>query len=407
MKNLEAEMFVLGNLIRNNDAIGKAELEKEYFSETIHQAIFALISDNYQNDIPSNPITMSGRITADIDVQSYLLRLSGEGLGSPLKPYATIIKKLYQKRVLKEILETQIGQLEKLEATEIIENLNKQAAELQSQTSQYRLTSYDRVLSEIAEEAKNYSKDNFISTGFLRMDKSMGGGMEKGRSYALSAPPKAGKTMLKGTIASNIKKQGKPFLFIAAEMGRREITKRMIGIETGLQVSQMNKNNTDFTTYITQNSSVKSEMYFLDAPRISLEALRVSIVNAVRNKGIEGVVLDYLQLVSGMGKGETIARHQENVAQSIAEICRKENIWCLYSCQINRSGEIRNGDGIIMAADWVYEIVPIEKQYENDKQRMYLKHIVGRSIANNDIGSTDKPAYELINGTHFIEYPRD
>lgn len=402
--SLELEQVVLGCLLNNNGYLAKLEIQKDYFQEPLHQEIYALLLDNYQKDEPSNPVTLAHRVSLDVDSGKYLLKLVSQALGSHPSPYTRLLKEEYQKRKLKGILESQIELLKNTSATDVIENLNKQAAELQSQTSQYRLTTYSAVLSEIATEAQNYSKDNFISTGFPRMDKSMGGGMERGRSYALSAPPKAGKTMLKGTIASNIKNQNKPFLFIAAEMGRKEITKRMIGIETGLQIYEMNKHNTEFTSYITKKSVEKTEMYFLDAPRISLEALRVSIINAVRTKGVEGVVLDYLQLVSGMSKGETIAQHQENVAQSIAELCRKENIWCLYSCQIGRSGEIRNGDGIIMAADWVYEIVPIDKQNENKKA--YLKHIVGRSIANNDIGTESEPAYELINGTHFIELER-
>lgn len=396
MKNLEAEQLLLGSLINNNSYLAKIQPPKEYFSEPVHQELITKILAMYSADTEINLVTL------DFDKQ-YLLGLINKAAGV-LRPeiYYNIVKDLYERRKLKEIMEAKIASLSELPAKDILESLNAECAKMQTQTSNYRLFSYDQVICEIAVDAQNYSANNFTSTGFTKVDISMNGGLERGKTYALSAEPKAGKTMMKGTIANHLRKSDVPFLFVAAEMGRKEITKRIIGQEANIGITEMNKHNQVFCEYLNNQSTKRSNMYFLDAPRITLEALKISVTNAVKTKGIQGFILDYLQLVTGKDSRETIAQHQENVAQGIAELCRKENIWCLYSCQINRGGEIRNGDGILMAVDWLYEIKPVQRA-EGLPQQIYLEHIATRNMRPVNIGSEVKPSFELKSGTNFIE----
>jgi replicative DNA helicase len=184
-------------------------------------------------------------------------------------------------------------------------------------------------------------------------------------------------------------------------MGRKQNTKRMIGADTNIKINEMNKHNLPYVQYLTQEMKQNKNMVFVDAPRISLEALRLVVTNAVKTRNIEGFVLDYLQLVTGKDSRTTIAEHQENVAQTIAEVCKKENIWCLYSCQINRGGEVRNGDGIMMACDWLYEITPSGLSGSEEAEMIYLKHLATRNFKAADIGDEANPAFKLINGTHF------
>lgn len=405
LKNLEAEQVLLGIILNSNDSIAKVSfLKAEDFAETLHVEIYRTLLQNFLTGTDSNPITLKGHFKPD----DYLLQLNARGAGAVnILSYANKVKDLADKRRIKKILESKLGEIDNPDilTNDIIEGFNRDASDMQANTSQYRITTFESVLSEIQYDCENYNKIRITPTGFSRIDKTMNGGFQAGKSYCISARPKDGKTMLKGSIANNLRKASVPFLFIAAEMGRKEITKRLVGADLNIGFSSMNKGNIAYARYLTTEQAKKSNMFFVDAPRITLDALRSVVANAVKTRKIQGFILDYLQLVTGKDPKETIAQHQENVAQTIAEICKKENIWCLYSCQINREGEVRNGDGILMAVDWLYEICA--KDYtvgENIIKRAYLKHIATRNFQAADIGEEGFEAFELsINGTHFYQ----
>lgn len=399
--NIEAERYLLGILINNPDAFFKIpSFEKEYFSCELNQQIFSKIQDLANSGNEINLATVKYYFPSD---SLEILRISGEGAGLiNVIAYAEIVKELAFKRKVKSILEAKLQVIENPELTtaDLLESINSELSDMQANTSQYRITSFGSVLIELAQELKKERK--YTPTGFDRIDYSMNGGLETGKSYALSAKPKAGKTMLKGSVANSLRKRKIPFLYIAAEMGRKEISKRIILSEIPSITVKDFYNNKKVTDYIA-NYKQPENMFFVDAPRITLDALRSVVTNAVKTKNIEGFILDYLQLVTGRNPKDTIAQHQENVAQTIAELCKKLGIWALYSCQINREGEVRNGDGILMAIDWLYEIVRVSEE-SAPTQEVYLKHVATRSGKPVDIGSNTYPSYEIsANGACFYE----
>jgi len=339
---------------------------------------------------------------------NYLLRLCSMAGGIVnLREYGLIIKELSDKRRIMEVLVSamETNKNPDKNVKEIIEYLHKDLAEMHASTSEYRLVSYENVLSDMAQDLKTNPHGRITPTGLPRIDFSMNGGLEAGKTYCIGAPPKYGKTMLKTTVANNLRKAGVCFMFVAAEMSDKQLTKRMIGADLGLRVRDLTSSNNDFVDYLVRNSMKKSNnMFYLNSPRIPLDALLSSVINAKRTKNIEGFIIDYLQLVGGKPRGMSLVEHQDEVAYRVAEICKKENLWGLYSCQLNRKGEVRNGDGILQAVEWLYELERIKiTGEEGDKTLAYLKHVGTREFEELNIGSPTHPLFELSqNGTHFI-----
>lgn len=415
LRNIEAEQYILGAVMNNNTSLAKINLEPQHFYEPLHGIIFRAMMENYVKGVESNPVLLKNYFNGvssfeEVGGANYLLKLCSVASGIiNVGDYARLIRNLSDRRFMQGVFEEKIKALHhdvEGDTSQLIEDLNQQFAELMANSSQYRMVSYESVLSEIAQDCQNPKSAMYTSTGFPSIDATMNGGLQGGRSYAFSARPKDGKTMLKGSIANFIRKANKKFLFIAAEMGRKEIAKRMVGSDLNIGFNQMNIDNKEFCTYVNSESIKQSRnMFFIDAPRITLPALITSVTNAFKTRGIEGFILDYLQLVTGGDQKHTIAQHQENVAQTIAELCKKYDIWSVYSCQINREGEIRNGDGIMMAVDWLYEINKISYPGAVNKcEEAWLKHIASRSFKAIDIGAENDPKFELsLNGTHFRE----
>ena len=71
---------------------------------------------------------------------------------------------------------------------------------------------------------------------------------------------------------------------------------------------------------------------------------------------ITGIIFDYWQLVSGKDKRKSTAEHLDEVAQWIADYCRRGILWSIVMGQINQEGNTRGGEGMRLAFDQVYQI---------------------------------------------------
>ena len=72
---------------------------------------------------------------------------------------------------------------------------------------------------------------------------------------------------------------------------------------------------------------------------------------AIVRHGIKGVILDYWQLVGGKVRNESEEFHLRNIAQWLADTCRKHSIWALVAAQVNQEGNTRGGEGLKLACD--------------------------------------------------------
>jgi len=412
--SVHAETVVLANLIAKNDYLYKIQyLSVEDFAFNEHQIVFRFLQDT----IPIKEVgiaNIASLFNEDYDLKDVGGKAKWMGLlisssGEIMTPCARLVKDLSDKRKLNDILKEKIQEIQSgrddISVPDVLEDINQQSLALSHSHSSFKIKKFVDVTQEMIEDLDKV--DEIYPTGLDKIDKTMDGGLKAGCSYCIAAKPKAGKTMIKSTIAGNLRKRDDKFLFIACEMGSKSINKRIIGAEIGRspKAFKSEKNNPQFASKLVSTiTDDKQSMYYVDAPRVSLKNLELIVNKAVYQYGIKGFILDYLQLVTGSEKGVMIAQHQENVAQTIAELSKKHNIWSLYSAQINRSGEVRNGDGIIMAVDWIYELHQIEKKYETDPSEIWLEHIATRETEPMNIGSEENPAFRIAKtGTHMEE----
>lgn len=236
------------------------------------------------------------------------------------------------------------------------------------------------------------------------LDEAMGGGLYSGKSYAIAARKKTGKTLILSTISNNLNYQGVKHLFIAAEMSPTEIHQRNIA-------RAINRNSLSFIGKAKSNPDFQQEVIdywkqdpgnilYLGAPGITFDDLKMAIGSAILKYGIKGVILDYFQLVGGKSQRETQAQHFDDIAQWIADFCRKNDIWSLVAAQINQEGNIRGGEGIKLAFDQAYEL----KKSEKWTDQFYMVQTDTRYTPWCEIGTDDKPKLVLEkNGPYFRE----
>lgn len=397
MADDSAEAAVLAAMLYDNAYVHKLSfLCPDDFSNYATRAIFEKITERVQAGEQATPLSLKSTIDdLNLDCGSqYLAYLAGRGYhDSHMAMDAG--KQLVEWRRKREIfakIEDVHHHLIGESSDDIIADLAGTFLDMQGTSPAIPLVSFKKVASAIVESMREDLP--CYSTGLACLDKSMSGGMYEKRSYCIAARPKAGKTMMLTTISGNMAEAGISHVFIAAEMGANEIHQRLLA-------ARMNRNSLDFMRKHDESSMVPEyaakaassdaeNCYYVDAPGITFDQLRQAVYAAIKTKKVKGFILDYLQLVTGKNRNQTDAEFQAQVAQWIAQVCKKEKIWALYAAQINREGNIRGSDGIVMAADQIYHL-----EKNKDTGYAWMQQLASRYTMALDVGDESFPALRL------------
>lgn len=356
--NLEAEQAILGALLSNNDALNhitRSGMRAEHFSNDLHRRIFersvAMIADGKV----TNPITLKAKFE-DIEI-GYLAKIVASATSIVnVHDYACSIVELAMKRRLlsaaKELLESRAS------AADMATTLGKAITEITTASYAPTMRSAKQVTLEIIEDMATDVIPT--STGIVSLDECMDGGMYAGKAYGFAARKKIGKTILACTVSHNMNKNGVPHLFICGEMSAKEVHQRVLCRELDLF---SNAFRTRFAEaphvqmkIAEYHNTMPANAIYMDAPGITFQQLKQAVSNAYTTHAIKGFILDYWQLVGGKESKDSEAYHLGMVAQWIAEICRRLNIWAFVAAQINQEGNTRGGEGLRLAFDQVYQI---------------------------------------------------
>lgn len=397
LHNTIAEESILAAILLENSLLNKITfLRAEHFYHNEFAELFLAIIEKLKLQDEVSSIDFAGLSASRFpDNPNWVFQLDVKIVG--LVSCARKVKDLAEKRVIQEVLSAKLSEIvnSDLSSDEHISDLNNKFKDFSNCNNHFQIKTFKQVCLENIEDMQN--PPQIYPTGYHKIDRSMNGGLHAGCSYCVAAKPKAGKTMLKGSIANNLRQGKDKFLFVAAEMGSKAINKRLLGAGLNRSPKAFDSYDQGFSNsvrFVADNDA--GSMYYVDAPRVALDDLIMIVKKAIYNYGITGFILDYVQLVSGMPKGGNPVQHLENVTQSIAEICKRENIWCLYSAQINREGNLRGGDAMIQSVEWLYELRQTEASQESEEPaEAYLSHIATRESEPMNLGSEDMPYLKI------------
>lgn len=368
--NSEAERDILGAILLNNEMADSVDhLKPEHFHELVHQRIYSAILQTIASGDVANPITLKERFDkdnalADIGGAKYLLKLAaGASAIAPVKTLGRVVYSAWQRRQIIAWAENAIMEVSEGEGTpeETAARLSASLNELGSVEKRRRVLDSMDVLNEIIEDMKSGIRP--YSTGMEKLDECMGGGLYPAKMYGFGARQKVGKSLLAATLSYNLAKQGVRTAFIAGEMGAKEIHRRVVARQMGVYESSFRSeynNSDDFNRRLQEAISETAELrkfqLYQNAAGLTFDDLRQYMATAVHRFKVQGVILDYWQLVGGKQAKESEAKHLDNVAQWIADFCKEYEIFCIVFAQMNQEGNTRGSEGIRKSVDQFYEI---------------------------------------------------
>lgn len=255
-----------------------------------------------------------------------------------------------------------------------------------------------------------------FSTGFTKLNDSLGGGFYQNRFYGIGARMKAGKSLFMSSIAYNMAVTNKTrILYLCLEMGAEETMHRILSMHMGINSLQFLKHEVRTQSWFRMrlneaNETLKgSGLFFRSRPRMTLDDLKSTVARAGMSGRVDGIIVDYLQLVEGKRKDQSSSEHYDNVAQTLAEAVKRHPIWILSAAQLNKEGSIRGSEGLLMACDLAFSLNKKEGTFYGDGTRIpdraWLETMVSRYTPYTDVGSEEVPGYELDthSGPRFME----
>ena len=377
--NIEAEQSVLGAILVNNDAFYRVSdfLEPKHFFEPIHQTIFETASSLIRAGKIATPVTLKTFLPADTDlggmtVGQYLARLAAEATTIiNAHDYGRTIYELALRRDLigigTDMVNVAFDAPVDFAPRAQIEDAERRLYEL-AESGRYdggfqRFAQALTVAVDMA--AKAFQRDGKLSgiaTGLRDLDVKMGG-LQPSDLVIVAGRPGMGKTALATNIAYNVAKAHRAEVqadgtmksvnggivgFFSCEMSAEQLATRILAEQTGIASSTIRRGGiteTDFEKIRDYSIELQSlPLYVDETGGLSISQLTARARRLKRQKGLDLLVVDYIQLLQGSGKRGNDNRVQEvtEITTSLKALAKELNVPIIALSQLSRQVESRD-----------------------------------------------------------------
>ncbi len=376
--SLEAEQALLGALIFNNRLFEEIEgtLKSLHFYVPFHHAVFETIETLITKGWEASPITIRETMKEKSQfgnqedlMENLSAMLESGGNTTNIKALREIILQTYLQRQLMEIgsdLNNEAQTKDNIKDTQ--ELINKIEADLftLSESGEGNIKGIQnlkaplQVVIQQAEDAKkNSSEVTGVTTGFIDLDKLLGGWHDSDL-VILAARPAMGKTSFALNIAEiaarksmNGDRLGRPVGFFSLEMSSDQLAGRILSSATGITSTALQRGDikdADFDRMVAQaNALNEMPIYIDDTAGLHINMLRSRARKMVRQHNVGLIIVDYLQLLRGNGNGFNRVQEITDISMSLKGIAKELNIPIIALSQLSRAVESRDNKRPILS----------------------------------------------------------
>ena len=182
-------------------------------------------------------------------------------------------------------------------------------------------------------------RDNFISSGFPRLDKILGGGFIRSGLYIIGARPAMGKSTFAVNLADNIDGN---VMFVSLEMSPEQITAKRVARLTGIPAAKLLRGavtDDDWQKIAIANSALSKQGVFINS-RYDLTVQQIQLL-AQSVPELRAVVMDYLGLITPTTRGGSTYENISQISRELKRLAISLNIPVICLSQLSRAVEGR------------------------------------------------------------------
>ncbi|MDR2024959.1 MAG: replicative DNA helicase [Hungatella sp.] len=358
--SIEAEQSVIGSMLMDRDAIITASeiVTAGDFYQHQYGIMFEAMLELFNENLPVDLVTLQNRLKEkDVPPEVSSLDFVRDIIttvptSANIKSYANIVQnKAVLRRLIKaneDIANTCYAGKESLET--ILATTEKTIFDLLQNRSSGDFVPIRQVamnvLEKIEEASKNQGTVTGIPTGFIDLDYKTSG-LQPSDFVLIAARPSMGKTAFVLNLVDHIAvKKGLPSMVFSLEMSKEQLVNRMLAMESNVDSQKLRTgtlSDSDWDAVVEGIGVIgNSKLIIDDTPGISIGELRSKCRKMKLEHGLSVVIIDYLQLMSGSGKGGD-NRQQEisEISRSLKGLARELSAPVIALSQLSRACETR------------------------------------------------------------------
>jgi replicative DNA helicase len=377
--NIEAEQALIGAILVNNEAYYRVSdfLEPRHFFEPTHQRIFELATTLIRAGKVASPVTLKTFLPPDADIAGltptqYLARLAAEATTViNAQDYGRTISDLSLRRSLiiigEDMVNVAFDAPVDFSPRNQIEDAERRLYEL-AEIGRYDggFQRFSTALTTAVDmAARAYQRDGRLSgiaSGLEDLDRQMGG-LQPSDLIILAGRPGMGKTALATNIAYNVARawrseprpdgreetvNGGIVGFFSLEMSAEQLATRIISEQTEIASYRIRRGEIDPSDF-DRIAAVAREMqtlplYIDETGGLSIAQLAARARRLKRQRGLDMLVIDYLQLLQGSNRRASEGRVQEvtEITTGLKALAKDLNVPILALSQLSRQVENRD-----------------------------------------------------------------
>lgn len=367
-QNIEAEQSVLGAVLLENEAIAAVieNLKPDDFYKEAHRKIFISMLDLYEKNEPIDLITLTEQLNRKEELESvggasYLSLLAGMVPTSANSRYHSRIVK--DKAILRNLINT---------ATDIVAHSyesEQDVHELLDRAESKIFNISEKMVGQSYVHIKHVVKDTIelvdklfdrkehitgLPTGFTDLDEATTG-FHPGDLVVIGARPGMGKTAFCLNIMTHAAIEEKmPMAIFSLEMTKEQLVLRMLCAEAEVDSKAVRSgyhSKEDYRKLVNSAGRLADAPIYIDDSFNSVLDIRAKARRLKAEHGLGLIIIDYLQLMSGVGAYTAREQVISDISRSLKALAKDLSVPVIVISQLNRSCETRGDNKRPLIAD--------------------------------------------------------
>ncbi len=358
-QNVEAEQSVIGSMLLDKEAIPVVTeiLRGEDFYREDNREIFEAVMDLFDRGEPVDLITVAEqlKLRGTLDSTGGLDYLTNVASAVPTTANARYYSKIVEeKSILRKLIKASsdivnMGYEASEEVSFVLDQAEKSIFDiLQKRNLQGFFPIKDVLVDTFNRLEELYNNKGYITgipTGFVDLDYKTAG-LQNSDLILVAARPAMGKTSFALNIAQYAAVHAKiPVAVFSLEMSKDQLVSRMLCSEAMVDSQRMRtgKLEDDDWQKIARALGPLSEspIYIDDTAGTSVMEIRAKCRRLKLEKNLGLVVIDYLQLMQGRGKGDNRQQEISEISRSLKILAKEINVPVITLSQLSRAPEAR------------------------------------------------------------------
>ena len=364
----EAEMAVLGAMLIEREAQAKVldVLDERSFYKPAHQHIFRAIAQLFSEGSAVDVVTVgewlkNQKLLTDIGGSSYLTDLTQVlPTAANVDHYARIVK---DKAVLRQLIQvsTRIvtsAYSQEGDVADLLDEAEHQIFSIAQSKAEKGFVSVSDLVHDVIETVeKLYQRKTHVTgipTGFTELD-TMTAGFQPSNLIIVAGRPSMGKTSLAMNIAEHVSiQEKKPVAIFSLEMSREELMLRMLCSQARVDSHKVRRGYLEkkyWNTLTAAASQIAQAPIFIDDSsalsvlEMRARSRRLAAELAAKGTPLSLVMVDYLQLMRGMGRVESRQQEISEISRSLKALARDLRVPIMALSQLSRRPEEKGREG--------------------------------------------------------------